>query len=144
MMRVRAKYDLGVVFSQAVFATPFGLCGVFTRRFDAQDYNFPLVEMCKQHTTLTPAPHGYLLSAAELRRIPHGERRGTPPVGLLSRGNWPLADRNLVGGFVSLSEDTPASKIQLRPSSFGLCEKVLPGTSRSRLLCLAGLSAYEK
>ena len=70
MMRVRAKYDLGVVFSQAVFATPFGLCGVFTRRFDAQDYNFPLVEMCKQHTTLTPAPHGHLLpqpSSAEFR-----------------------------------------------------------------------------
>ena len=36
---------------------------------------------------------------------------------------------------------TPASKIQMRPSSFGLC--AVPRTSRSRL-CLAGRSAYAK
>ena len=42
--------------------------------------------------------------------------------------------------------DTPASKIQMRRSSFGLC--AVPRTSRSRVarsrLCLAGLSAYAK
>ena len=38
-------------------------------------------------------------------------------------------------------KDTPASKMQMRPSSFGLC--AVSRTSRSRL-CLAGLSAYAK
>ena len=78
-------------------------------------------------------------------------RGGLSVVGLSAIPKVPpyniLGEEVITGGeFVSWAVaptrgDTPASKMRIRPSSFGLCE--VSGRSRS-CLCLAGLSAYAK